>query len=152
MTVEMAHTPMPTHGGAFCDEVPSKPKRNVFAALRRGLACRCPCCGEGRLFRAYLKVKDRCPVCETELFHHRADDAPPYVTILVVAHVVGALMLAADEFAPNLPIVYDVLIWPALTLGLCLALLPPFKGALIAVQWALRMHGFETAAEARCHG
>ncbi len=99
------------------------------------------------MFRRYLKVNDRCSVCGTELLHHRADDAPPYVTILVVAHIVGALMLAVDEFAPNLPILYHVLIWPTLTLVLCLALLPAFKGALIGYQWALRMHGFETAAE-----
>ncbi len=99
------------------------------------------------MFRAYLKVNDRCSVCGTELFHQRADDAPPYVTILVVGHIVGALMLATEEFAPDLPILYQALIWPSLTLALALVLLPSFKGALIGYQWALRMHGFETAAE-----
>ncbi len=148
MTIEIADTPLPTHSGAFCAEAPAQPKRNVWQALRRGLAGRCPCCGKGATFRAYLKVNDRCSVCGTELFHQRADDAPPYITILVVGHIVGALMLAVEEFAPNLPILYHVLIWPTLTLALSLALLPAFKGALIGYQWALRMHGFETAAEA----
>jgi uncharacterized protein (DUF983 family) len=100
------------------------------------------------MFRRYLKVNDRCPACGTELFHHRADDAPPYFTILVIGHILGALMLTTEEFAPLLPILYHVLIWPALTLALCLVLLPAFKGALIGYQWALRMHGFETAEEA----
>jgi uncharacterized protein (DUF983 family) len=36
------------------------------------------------------------------------------------------------------------MLWPTLTLALTLLLLPKFKGALVAYQWALRMHGFET--------
>ena len=48
-------------------------------ALLNGLRCRCPKCGEGKLFRAYLKLADRCPNCGVELFHHRADDMPPYI-------------------------------------------------------------------------
>jgi uncharacterized protein (DUF983 family) len=148
MTIEIADTPLPTHGGAFYTEAPGPAKRDVWRALRRGLAGRCPCCGKGAMFRAYLKVNDRCSVCGTELLHHQADDAPPYVTILVVGHIVGALMLAVEEFAPNLPLLYHVLVWPTLTLALSLALLPAFKSALIAYQWALRMHGFETAPEA----
>jgi len=152
MTIEIAETPLATHGGVFHDEGPARPKRNVWQAMRRGFAGRCPCCGEGAMFRAYLKVNDRCPVCGTELFHQRADDAPPYVTILVVGHILGALMLFVEWLAPDLPILYQVLIWPTLTLALCLALLPAFKGALIGYQWALRMHGFEAAAEAPTDG
>lgn len=148
MTIKIAETPLSPHGDAFYAEAPAKPKRSVWPALRRGLAGRCPCCGKGAMFRRYLKVNGRCPVCGTELFHHQADDAPPYVTILVVGHIIGALMLTVEEFAPNLPILYHILIWPSLTLALSLALLPAFKGALIGYQWALRMHGFETAAEA----
>jgi len=130
------------------NDVLARPKRDVWQAIRRGLAGHCPCCGKGAMFRRYLKVNDRCPVCGTELSHQRADDAPPYVTILVVGHIIGALMLATDSIAPDLPILYSMLIWPPLTLILCLALLPAFKGALIGYQWALRMHGFETAADA----
>jgi uncharacterized protein (DUF983 family) len=36
-------------------------------------------------------------------------------------------------------------LWPAFTLGLGLALLQPVKGAIVALQWALGMHGFEEA-------
>ncbi len=143
---EAADTPLPTHGGAFSAAADERPKRNVWPALRRGFAGRCPCCGKGALLRSYLKVCDRCAVCGTELFHQRADDAPPYVTVLVVGHSVGALMLLTEEVAPNLPILYHALIWPSLTLVLCLALLPAFKGALVGYQWALRMHGFDTEA------
>jgi uncharacterized protein (DUF983 family) len=129
-------------------EAPELPKRNVWRATRRGFVGHCPSCGKGAMFRRYLKVNDRCPDCGAELFHQRADDAPPYLTILVVGHIIGALMISAEYLAPNLPILYHALIWPFLTLGLSLALLPAFKGGLIGYQWALRMHGFETAADA----
>lgn len=143
MPIEVLGAPL--HAGAV--DSPMYPKRNVGRALRRGFAGHCPCCGDGAMFRRYLKVNDRCPNCGTELLHHRADDAPPYLTVLVVGHILGALMLSVEEFVPNLPILTHVLIWPTLTLVLCLALLPAFKGALIGYQWALRMHGFEAAAE-----
>jgi uncharacterized protein (DUF983 family) len=97
------------------------------------------------MFRAYLKVNDVCPQCGEELFHQRADDAPPYLTILVVGHVVGSLMLLAEEFWPDAPIWLHAMIWPTLALILSLWLLPMMKGGLIAYQWALRMHGFGEA-------
>lgn len=120
--------------------------RDIWLSLRRGLTKRCPNCGKGKLFRAYLKVNDTCPNCGEELFHHRADDAPPYFTILIVGHVVGASMLLVEETAPTLPIWLHILVWPSLTLLLCLTLLPIVKGALVALQWALRMHGFDENA------
>jgi uncharacterized protein (DUF983 family) len=117
-------------------------RRDPVAAIRRGLMGRCPNCGEGRLFRAYLKVVDKCPVCSEDLSPQRADDAPAYVTMLIVGHFIVAGILAADEFLPNAPILPLGLAWSALA-GLCsLWLLPRIKGALVGYQWALRMHGF----------
>jgi uncharacterized protein (DUF983 family) len=142
MTIEMSSTPfivLPV------EELPAKRDRNIWRSIKLGLAGKCPNCGKGKIFYRYLKVNDCCPACGEELFHHRADDAPPYLTILVVGHIIGAGMLGVESFAPDLPLVYHMTIWPALTLGLCLILLPMFKGALIALQWALRMHGFEMA-------
>lgn len=121
--------------------------RPAWPAIWRGMKGRCPSCGEGRIFHAYLKVNDECPVCHTALHHHRADDAPPYLTIFVVGHIVGALMLWVETVDDTLPIWIHALVWPTLALVLCLWLLPVFKGGLIAYQWALRMHGFATAGE-----
>ena len=126
-------------------QFPAEPARRRWQAVKRGFSLRCPNCGQGHLFRAYLKVADICPVCGEELFHQRADDAPPYLTILVVGHIIGALMLTVEEINDTMPIWIHLLVWPTLTLGLSLLLLPRFKGALIAYQWALRMHGFEFA-------
>ena len=123
----------------------TEPNRDRWPAIKRGFHLRCPSCGKGPLFCAYLKVNDTCPVCGEEFFHQRADDAPPYLTILVVGHIVGGLMLTVEEIDDTLPIWIHMVVWPALALGLSLWLLPRFKGALIGLQWALRMHGFATA-------
>jgi len=118
--------------------------RDWRAALKTGFRMRCPACGEGHMFYRFLKVSDCCPHCGEELHHHRADDAPPYFTILVVAHVIGALMLLVEEHNDALDVRIHMVLWPVLTLLLVFWFLPRFKGALIAYQWALRMHGFET--------
>lgn len=94
------------------------------------------------MFGAYLKVRPHCASCGEALHHHRADDAPPYFVIVIVGHVVVALVLAVEAaYAPSMWL--HMALWPALTLALSLALLPPVKGALIALQWALYMHGFD---------
>jgi uncharacterized protein (DUF983 family) len=121
------------------------PPRDTWAALKRGLRGQCPACGEGRILHGYLKVNDACPSCHEEFHHHRADDFPPYITIFVVGHVLGAAMFTVDETWPDLPMTFHFLVWPTLCILLSLWLLPIFKGGLIAYQWALRMHGFETA-------
>jgi uncharacterized protein (DUF983 family) len=119
--------------------------RAPWAAIKRGLRGRCPACGEGRLLHHYLKVNDTCPACGEELHHQRADDFPPYITIFVVGHVLGAALFALDDFYPDLPMAFHLAVWPILCILLSLWLLPIFKGALIGYQWALRMHGFETS-------
>ncbi|HVY42105.1 MAG TPA: DUF983 domain-containing protein [Hyphomicrobiaceae bacterium] len=125
---------------------PRTTARSVQQAMWRGAAERCPACGVGHLFRAYLKVVDRCPNCGEELHHHRADDAPPYFTILIVGHVVIAGVLWLEEvFAPAAWV--QAAVWIPLTFLLTLALLPRIKGALVGLQWALRMHGFGGVAE-----
>lgn len=122
------------------------PVRSRGRALLRGLRCRCPACGEGRMFRAFLKVADRCTHCGTELHHHEADDAPAYFVIFIVGHIVVPLLLLVEmRFTP--PLAVHFAIWPALTLVLALALIAPIKGAVVAMQWACGMHGFGSAPE-----
>ncbi len=123
-------------------------ERKIGQSLWRGWRGRCPSCGQGKMFYRYLKVNDKCPVCGEELFHQRADDAPPYMTIFIVGHIIGAAILIAEDAWPNSPLWIHLVIWPILTIILSLTLLPMIKGALIAYQWALRMHGFDDAAEA----
>ena len=110
--------------------------------MLRGLRGRCPNCGRGRLFRAFLKVADTCPVCGEELHHRRADDAPAYFVILITGHIVVPLMLVVEtEFAP--PYWVHFSLWLPLTLFLAIGLLQPIKGVIVAWQWAHYMHGFD---------
>jgi uncharacterized protein (DUF983 family) len=127
------------------------PVRAWWPAMKLGFHGICPACGEGKIFRAFLKVNDCCPCCGEELHHHRADDAPPYFTILVVAHIVGAAMLFVEQHNDTLDIWIHILLWPSVTPALTFWLLPKFKGALVAYQWALRMHGFETVPPKTAH-
>ncbi|HWA79848.1 MAG TPA: DUF983 domain-containing protein [Acetobacteraceae bacterium] len=120
-------------------------ERPVGRSIARGLRLRCPACGEGPMFRRYLKVSDTCPSCGEELHHHRADDAPPYFTIVIVGHVVVSLVLAV-EMAYHPPLWVHAALWLPLTVILALLVLPPIKGGLVGLQWALLMHGFDPNA------
>ena len=117
-------------------------KRDLWTAMKRGFMCRCPRCGEGKLFRAYLKVANDCSACGLDFTPHRADDLPAYLVIVIVGHIVvpTALMIETD-FSP--PVWLQLSIYLPLTLVLSLLLLQPVKGAVVGLQWALRMHGFD---------
>jgi uncharacterized protein (DUF983 family) len=116
--------------------------------LLRGLRGKCPNCGKGRMFRAFLKVTDRCDHCGEELHHHRADDLPAYLVVALVGHLVVAMALFVEaDYALALWI--EMAIFVPLTLGLSLVLLQPTKGAVVALQWHMGMHGFARAHEAR---
>lgn len=115
--------------------------RPVKTAMLRGWKRKCPKCGSGDLLRSYLKVHDSCSVCDQELRHHRADDAPAYLTILLVGHLMApALHVAYVEFRPE-PLTLFTIFAVGCT-GLSLYLLPRLKGAVVGFQWARRMHGF----------
>lgn len=116
-------------------------QRDTQQAVLRGLKCRCPACGTGALYKSYLKVADTCPSCGEELHHQRADDAPPYFTMLITGHIIVAGVMAVEE-AYSPPLWVHMSIWTPLLLALTLFLLPRIKGALVGLQWALRMHGF----------
>jgi uncharacterized protein (DUF983 family) len=122
-----------------------RPQRDVWRAMWNGVRQRCPECGRGRLFGRYLKVNDACPACGEALHHHRADDAPPYFTILIVGHVVvGTILPVERAFMP--PLWVHAALWLPLAVALSLWLLPRIKGAIVGLQWAFYMHGFGGAA------
>jgi uncharacterized protein (DUF983 family) len=125
---------------------PARRERSLMQAMGRGFMGRCPHCGEGKLFRKFLKVADSCDVCGEEYHHHRADDLPAYLVIVVVGHiVVGGLMVFERAFA--LSMWTHLAIWVPITLVMTIGLLQPTKGAVVGLQWALRMHGFSGKPE-----
>lgn len=120
--------------------------RPLRPAMLRGWRRRCPACGKGHIFDGYLKVRPACPVCGEDLSHHRADDGPAYLTILIVGHLMAPLILwAFVTFRPS-PLVLSS-VFAAGCIALSLYLLPRIKGVIVAIQWAKRMHGFGPARQ-----
>jgi uncharacterized protein (DUF983 family) len=140
--------PESTAGERLTAGAPGHHGASTGQAVLRGFLGRCPHCGKGRLFRAFLKVTDHCPACGEEFHHHRADDFPAYLVIFIVGHIVVSLLYSVEtQFRPAIWV--HLAIWLPLTLVLALAFIQPVKGAVVALQWVFGMHGFETAKEAR---
>ncbi len=116
--------------------------RSPLTGMLRGSAGRCPNCGKGGLFRAYLKPAERCAACAHELGAYRADDGPAYFTILIVGHLVIAPLLFLPwiwQASPWLTVPATLIPLAALTL----LLLPRVKGAFIGVLWSHGQRGDE---------
>ena len=127
------------------DQTTPVAERPLWPAVWKGWRCRCPKCGSGRLLSGYLKVRDTCQVCRQELHHHRADDGPAYLTILIVGHLMAPLLhIVFVRFRPEPLILFTI--FAVGCIGLSLYLLPRLKGVIVAFQWARGMHGFSGAA------
>jgi len=110
---------------------------SLFAAMTRGLFGRCPECGKGRLYRAYLKVSATCAACGHDLGQYRADDGPAYFTILLVGHLVVAPLLFFP-FIWKWPVALVLVVTLVPLISLTLLILPRVKGAFIGLLVHLR--------------
>ncbi|MCI2393048.1 DUF983 domain-containing protein [Aliiroseovarius sediminis] len=117
-------------------------QRELKPAIRKGWRKLCPSCGTGKMFKGYLKVQDTCTVCGEDLYHHRADDGPAYLTILVVGHLMAPLLHITYVNFVQEPMMLAS-IFTVGTVATSLYLLPRFKGFMVGFQWAKRMHGFK---------
>lgn len=113
----------------------SEVSRPAWPAIWRGMRCRCPNCGEGKLFHHYLEQKDNCDVCGEPLAEYRAGLFLPFVVITLVIHVVAIVMLDIELRGMSNPLFYLYVLVP-LTLILSLAILPPAKGGIVGLLWA----------------
>lgn len=97
-------------------------------------ACRCPRCGEGRLFAGLLAVRPACPSCGLDFSAEDAGDGPQvFVIFFLGLIVVGLAALVELKFEP--PIWVHVVVWTPLILGGAILLLRPLKAGLIALQY-----------------
>jgi uncharacterized protein (DUF983 family) len=117
--------------------------RDWKQAALRGLCGTCPSCARAPLFKGWLKPTERCPSCGQDWTVQRADDFPAYLVILILGHVIVPLVVAAN-LAWDWPEGMQMVLWPSLATALALIMIRPAKGAVIGVQWALRMGGFGT--------
>lgn len=115
---------------------------STAGSMLRGFRLRCPNCGSGPLFRSYLKPVESCSACGTSLGHIRADDFPPYLTIVLVGHLVVPLLVISGRAEISTAVQIAIAV-PA-TLALAMLLLPRLKGAVIGLMWRLRLSGAES--------
>jgi uncharacterized protein (DUF983 family) len=94
------------------------------------------------MFRGYLSVNPRCPACGEDLSAQRADDAPAFLTLLVICFIGGAGALLSDTASPQMSLLVAALLWLVVIAVVSVLILPRFKGAVVGCQWAMRMHGF----------
>ena len=108
--------------------------------LAAGLACRCPRCGEGRLYDGLLRIAERCACCDLYLADRDAGDGPAVFVILILGFVVVLLALITESlYAP--PIWLHLLLWIPLIVAGSTAMLRVFKAILIALHFRHRAGG-----------
>jgi uncharacterized protein (DUF983 family) len=103
--------------------------------LLAGAAGRCPNCGEGRLFEGFLRVSPRCEACGYDLAKADSGDGPA-VFVILIGGFLAAFGALFTEVALNPPVWVLLVVWLPATLVICLALLRPFKGMMLAAQFA----------------
>lgn len=109
----------------------------AVSVLHAALACRCPRCGKGRLFRNLLEVRESCEVCGLDLRASDAGDGAIVGVVLVLgAVVVGLAFWVEFRFAP--PLWVHAVLWPLVTIPLAILLMRPAKAALVALQFRHR--------------
>ncbi|MEL7272494.1 MAG: DUF983 domain-containing protein [Pseudomonadota bacterium] len=118
-----------------------KAERPILPAVIKGVKCRCPRCGEGQLFNKWLKVAPACNHCGEELHYEKAQDLPPYITIMIVGHVIVTLIMILEANF-DLSLWTHLALWIPISTIMTLAIMQPVKGGVVGLQWALRMFGF----------
>lgn len=109
-------------------------KPPILTLLARGARKTCPKCGEGDVLTGYLKQVVSCSACGETFNHIQADDAPPWLTIMVVGHIMISLVMALETNF-KIPMAWEisgVVVISAILTGI---LLPICKGIVIAVMW-----------------
>jgi uncharacterized protein (DUF983 family) len=113
----------------------SKPP--LLTLLYRGMKRRCPNCGDGAVMRGYVKQLPACPACGEDFSHISADDAPPWLTIIVVGHIMLSVVMTIETNF-RFPVIYELPALVFLAAALTFWLLPVCKGVVIAVMWRVQ--------------
>lgn len=131
MAPHCARTLHARHGG-MTD--PAPPDYPVLNTLSTGLRCRCPRCGEGPLLKGYLTIRDACPACGLDYGFADPADGPAFFAMSAVG-LIGMMAFMAFEFTVHPPVwVHFVVTFPLLA-AMCMGVLRPFKGWLVAEQY-----------------
>lgn len=110
--------------------------------LKAALGCTCPRCGQGRLYKGFLAVADRCEVCGLELAKNDSGDGPAVFLIFILGFLAVPLALWIEAVF-TVPIWLPALVGGLFTIGLALVLLRPSKALVMALQYKHRREDYE---------
>ena len=136
MALTRWQAPVPSASGLAVAPGTVAPELSMRTAIFRGLCGRCPACGEGKLFSGWLRVVKECSCCAAPLGLARSDDLPPYITILIVGHIVVPLMVWLERSQSPAMWVMTAIFVP-MTLILTLGLIRPVKGGTVGLMLKL---------------
>jgi len=108
---------------------------SIWPRIWRGMKLRCPRCGEGKLFRAYLKPVENCSSCDQHWGDVRADLAPAWAAMTIAAHIV-VLIWHFFFWKTEMPSWQLTAVLCVLAAAIALIALPPMKGLFMAIIWA----------------
>lgn len=118
----------------------------ALQAMWRGARNHCPSCERTKFFPNFLKPIECCEICDQDWTPQQADDFPAYVAIILTGHIMAPIIIALIG-RTELPLWMNMTIILSLAIFLTLSLLQPAKGAIIALQWRMGMHGFKKPAQ-----
>lgn len=124
-------------GIALSDKRPTR-----RTAYGRALRLRCPNCGGGKILQSYLKPVAACSICGERYGHIRSDDAAPWLTILLVGHILVPIMFSVES-ADRWPQVFSIAFWPIAAVALTAFILPRAKSLIMAIIWFEKAPGSE---------
>ncbi|WP_292224402.1 DUF983 domain-containing protein [Brevundimonas sp.] len=110
------------------------PQYPPLSTVKTGLACRCPRCGKGPLFKGYLTLRTECPECGLSFAFADPADGPAFFVMSAVG-IIGMILLMAFEFTVHPPIWVHAVVTLPLLVAMCLGCLRPFKAWLVAEQF-----------------
>jgi uncharacterized protein (DUF983 family) len=110
------------------------PPVTVLQSAFRGLACKCPRCGKGKLYAGFLTLAPACAVCGLDYaFIDVGDGAAIFIIMIAGAIVVTAALIVEVKYQP--PFWLHAALWLPLILATTLLPLRSMKALLIALQF-----------------
>lgn len=110
------------------------PPTTTLQSAMRGLACRCPRCGRGKMFAGFLTLAPRCDVCGLDYAFIDTGDGPAiFIIMLAGAIVVACALIVEVKYQP--PFWLHAVLWLPLILATTLLPLRSMKALLIALQF-----------------
>ena len=116
--------------------MPNTSPPSTWLPILRGVRHRCPACGEGKLYQRYLKQVGQCAACGAPIGRIRAEDGPPWLTVLCLGPFLAGLTFISSR-QENWPIWMTLPALGAFAITAVLMLLPRIKGAIIGLLWAM---------------